>query len=46
MTRFASRWTLAVLVACVAGALCAQGLGRRIGALGGARPGRPGSAVT
>lgn len=41
MTRFASRWTLAVLVACVAGALCAQGLGRRIGA----RPGRPGSAA-
>lgn len=45
MTRFASRWTLAVLVACVAGALCAQGLGRRIGALGGARPGRPGAAA-
>lgn len=45
MTRFASRWTLAVLVACVAGALCAQGLGRRIGALGGARPGRPGVAA-
>lgn len=41
MTRFASRWTLAVLVACVAGALCAQGLGRRIGA----RPGRPGAAA-
>lgn len=39
MTRFASRWTLAVLVACVAGALCAQGLGRRIGALGARRPG-------
>ena len=39
MTRFASRWTLAVLVACVAGALCAQGLGRRIGAR------RPGGAV-
>ena len=45
MTRFASRWTLAVLVACVAGALCAQGLSRRIGALGGARPGRPGAAA-
>lgn len=45
MTRFASRWTLAVLVACVAGVLCAQGLGRRIGALGGARPGRPGAAA-
>ena len=39
MTRFASRWTLAVLVACVAGALCAQGLGRRIGAR------RPGGAA-
>lgn len=39
MTKFASRWTLAVLVACVAGALCAQGLGRRIGAR------RPGGAA-
>lgn len=39
MTGFASRWTLAVLVACVAGALCAQGLGRRIGAR------RPGGAA-
>lgn len=43
MTRIASRWTLAVLVACVAGALCAQGL-RRAGTLG-ARSGRPGGAA-
>ena len=39
MTRIASRVTLAVLVACVAGALCAQGLGRRAGTLGARRPG-------
>ncbi len=43
MTRTATRVTLAVLVACVAGALCAQGL-RRAGTLG-VRPGRPGGAA-
>ncbi len=45
MTRTAIRAALAVLVACAAGALCAQAPARRPGLLGGARAARPGAAA-